>query len=65
MRTDPFGRRYYWIGGGRPTMVNEPGTDIRAIADGKISVSPIHLDLTNHTLVPTLKEWNLQWTCPG
>ncbi len=61
VRTDPFGRRYYWIGGGRPTMVNEPGTDIRAIADGKISVTPIHLDLTNHALVATLSEWKLDW----
>jgi len=61
VRTDPFGRHYYWIGGGRPTMVNEPGTDIRALADGKISVTPIHLDLTNHELLPKLKEWNLEW----
>jgi 5'-nucleotidase len=61
VRTDPFGRLYYWIGGGKPTMVNEPGTDIRALADGKISVTPIHLDLTNHEVIPTLKEWNLDW----
>jgi len=65
VRTDPFGRRYYWIGGGRPTMVNEPGTDIRALADGKISVTPIHLDLTNHALIPKLQEWNLDWRSLG
>jgi len=65
VRTDPFGRRYYWIGGGRPTMVNEPGTDIRAIADHKISVTPIHLDLTNHALIPKLQEWNLDWRSLG
>jgi len=65
VRTDPFGRRYYWIGGGRPTMVNEPGTDIRALADGKISVTPIHLDLTNHVLIPKLQEWNLDWRSLG
>jgi 5'-nucleotidase len=59
VRTDPFGRHYYWIGGGRPTLVNEPGTDIRAIADAKISVSPIHLDLTNHAMISKLKEWKL------
>jgi len=61
VRTDPFGRRYYWIGGGKPTFINEPGTDIQAIADGKISVTPIHLDLTNHNLIPKLKEWQLDW----
>ena len=61
VRTDPFGRHYYWIGGGKPTMVNELGTDIRALADGKISVTPIHLDLTNHMLLSNLKDWQLEW----
>lgn len=60
VRTDPFGRHYYWIGGGKPTMVNEPGTDIRALADGKISITPIHLDLTNHALLSRLKAWKLE-----
>jgi 5'-nucleotidase len=62
VRTDPFGRHYYWIGGGKPTGVNEPGTDIHALAEGKISVTPIHLDLTNHGVVPKLKAWDLGWT---
>lgn len=61
VRTDPFGRHYYWIGGGRPTLVNEQGTDIRAIADGRVSITPIHLDLTNHGLIARLKEWKLDW----
>lgn len=61
VRTDPFGRRYYWIGGGKPTLVNELGTDIRALADGKISVTPIHLDLTNHAMLSKLKDWKLDW----
>jgi 5'/3'-nucleotidase len=63
VRTDPFGRHYYWIGGGKPTLINEPGTDIRAIADSKISVTPIHLDLTNHALIPKLQQWKLEWRC--
>jgi 5'-nucleotidase len=61
VRTDPFGRLYYWIGGGKPTMVNEPGTDIHALNSGKISVTPIHLDLTNHEVIAALKEWKLDW----
>jgi 5'-nucleotidase len=61
VRTDPYGRHYYWIGGGKPTMVNEQGTDIRAIADGKVSVTPIHLDLTNHALIAALEKWQLDW----
>jgi 5'/3'-nucleotidase len=38
----------------------EPGTDIAAIADGKISVTPIHLDLTNHRLLEEVgrRDWH-------
>lgn len=50
-RRDPAGRRYYWIGGETPGGHAEPGTDITALEDGKISVTPIHLDMTNHRLI--------------
>ena len=45
-REDPWGRPYYWIGGERPTGVPEPGTDIGALAEGWVSVTPLHMDLT-------------------
>jgi 5'-nucleotidase len=60
-RTDPFGRHYYWIGGGKGTIVNAPGTDIYALSERKVSVTPIHLDLTNHPMIPALKQWRLDW----
>lgn len=50
-RVDPAGRRYYWVGGEMPGGHAEPGTDIAAIGAGKISVTPIHLDLTNHRML--------------
>lgn len=40
-RMDPRGQPYYWIGGDAPTGVPEPGTDIGALADGFISVTPL------------------------
>jgi 5'-nucleotidase len=41
-RTDPKGRPYYWIGGDRPTGDDqEIGTDIWAVANGSISITPI------------------------
>jgi 5'-nucleotidase len=43
---DPRGRPYYWIGGDAPTGLPEPGTDIGALADGYVSITPLHLDLT-------------------
>jgi 5'-nucleotidase len=59
-RLDPRGRPYYWIGGPAPTGVEEEGTDIWAVANGYISVTPIQLDLTAHHLLPTLREWDLE-----
>ena len=46
-RTDPRGYDYYWFGLG--PMVETPGhsTDLEAVADGYVSVSPLHLDLTH------------------
>lgn len=47
-KTDPRGRKYYWIGGDELSFVEEDGTDFAAIRAGQISVTPIHLDLTNY-----------------
>ncbi len=47
-REDPRGRPYYWIGGEAPTGVAEQGTDIGALAEGYVSVTPLKLDLTDY-----------------
>ena len=55
-RTDPRGYDYYWFGLG--PMVQTPGhsTDLEAIADGYVSISPLHLDLTHDASIETLHE---------
>ncbi|MDO8587281.1 MAG: 5'/3'-nucleotidase SurE [Armatimonadota bacterium] len=58
-RTDPMGRTYYWLGGDLPVDVLEEGTDVKAVADDKISVTPIHLDLTADFLLEQLTEWDI------
>jgi 5'-nucleotidase len=58
-RKDPYGRNYYWIGGQPPTGVAEEGTDIWAIANNYISITPIHLDLTEYSLLEELKGWEI------
>lgn len=50
-RIDPMGRAYYWLGGDDPIDLHEEGTDVAAIADGFISVTPVQLDLTDHALI--------------
>jgi 5'-nucleotidase len=57
-RIDPRGRPYYWTIGDLPTGVPERGTDIGALAEGFVSVSPIQLDLTAYQLLPDLVSWD-------
>src|SRR5689334_5338915 len=47
-KVDPRGRKYYWIAGDEVPFVAEEGTDFHAVQHGRISVTPIHLDLTNY-----------------
>ncbi len=56
-RRDPWGRVYYWIGGEEPNWVPEPGTDYWAVKNGFISVTPIHLDMTDYKALEILKEY--------
>jgi 5'-nucleotidase len=55
--TDPRGRTHYWIGGGAPAWEELDGTDMGAIHDGFVAVTPVHLDLTNHAALARLAEW--------
>ncbi len=55
---DPQGRNYYWISGDPLTEVppEETETDIAAIAAGLVSITPIHLDMTEHSLLEELRD---------
>ncbi len=58
---DPWGEKLYWIGGGAPVADSAADTDVQAIAEGFVSVTPIHLDKTNHEGVIHLKQdWQLE-----
>ena len=57
-RVDPRGRPYYWVIGDSPTAIPERGTDIGALVDGYISVTPIQLDLTAYQLMSGLDSWD-------
>ncbi len=64
-RQDPRGRPYYWIGGQAPTGIPEEGTDFGALAQGAVSITPLHLDLTSYQAILDLSRWNLQLELPG
>ena len=59
-REDPRGRPYYWIGGLPPKGVADHGTDIWALENHLISVTPINLDITAYPLLEMLRQWKLE-----
>src|SRR5256712_6798556 len=54
---DPRGRVHYWLGGGDAKWEALEGTDMAAIHDGYVSVTPLHLDLTHHRALAHLTDW--------
>jgi 5'-nucleotidase len=54
---DPRGRAYYWIGGGEPQWDMLEGTDMAAIHEGHVAVTPLHLDLTHHRTLAQMEDW--------
>lgn len=65
-RTDPRGKVYYWMGG-EPLDCpgNDPDTDVSAVREGFISVTPVQIDLTNHLFIEELKKWPLSMLQEG
>lgn len=57
---DPYGQPYFWIGGYPPDGVQEMGTDIWALSEGYISVTPIQLDFTAYKAMEKLRDWGIE-----
>lgn len=57
-RKDPGGRTYYWLVGGSEITVEEEGTDVQALREGYISITPLRYDLTDHGLLKGISTWD-------
>src|SRR5512138_2574034 len=57
-QADPRGRSHYWIGGGDARWDSLEGTDMGAVHEGYVSLTPLHLDLTNHRALAQLDDWS-------
>jgi 5'-nucleotidase len=58
-KIDPRGKKYYWIGSGQLVFDRKKDTDFVAVSRGHISVTPLHLDLTNDSSIRELKKWRM------
>ena len=58
-REDPSGREYFWIGGGVSSWSGREDSDFRAVRAGYASLTPLHLDLTNYSLINEVRTWPL------
>ncbi|MFT4059945.1 MAG: 5'/3'-nucleotidase SurE [Legionella sp.] len=54
---DPRGRLIYWIGLPGQAADAGPGTDFCAINEGYVSITPLHLDMTNYKMFEQLSSW--------
>jgi 5'-nucleotidase len=59
-KSDPRGRHYYWIGAGELGFVKLDGTDFHALQEGFVSVTPLHLDMTNYAAFERMRQWDLE-----
>lgn len=57
-KTDPRGRKYYWIGSGEADFNDYEGTDFHAINRNHVSITPLHLDLTNYESMKVIAAWD-------
>lgn len=55
-RIDPKGRPYFWLGGERENKGDRPGVDIEVLGQGYITVTPLHLDLTDYKTLELIRE---------
>jgi 5'-nucleotidase len=56
---DPWGRDMFWIGAGKSSWSGGGDSDFRAVEEGYISVTPLHLDLTQYDHLEMVRSWNL------
>jgi len=56
-KRDPRGRKYYWIGGDSLEREEIPGSDLEAVEERFVSVTPLHLDMTDYASIRALRRW--------
>ncbi|MFC4312169.1 5'/3'-nucleotidase SurE [Steroidobacter flavus] len=55
--SDPRGRPVYWVGPAGGSQDSGPGTDFHAVANNYVSVTPLQIDLTRHSMLEDMSNW--------
>jgi len=58
-KLDPRGQKYYWIGGEEIGYEDIPNTDCKAVAEGRVAITPLRADMTDKMVLSVLKKWKL------
>jgi 5'-nucleotidase len=56
-RVDPRGRNYFWAAGQFPEQGDEE-TDLYSLKKGYVTLSPLHYDMTRHSMLETMQTWD-------
>ena len=52
-------RSFWWIGNENTSWINSSGTDCSAVKRGKVSITPLHLDFTDHKSINLIRQWEI------
>ncbi len=58
-RIDPYGVKYYWLTGKMDFQDVEKDCDVIAMKNNRVSITPVHFDLTDYKMFDEMKNWNL------
>jgi 5'-nucleotidase len=56
-REDPKKNKYYWIGGAHTHDILDEGTDVKAVSENRVSITPLRFDITADDYIDKLKKW--------
>jgi 5'-nucleotidase len=56
-QVSPRGEALFWIGPAGDAREAGPGTDFHATSNGEVSITPLHVDLTDHAALPAWRQW--------
>jgi 5'-nucleotidase len=60
-RVDPRGRVYFWISPGYSCPDPHPDSDVTALAEGYITITPLQFDLTHQAMLREMQGWKMDW----